>query len=116
MTLADLGADVIKVERPGTGDDTRSWGPPWTANGDSTYYLGLNRGKRSIALDLKNADDLELAKRLISRSDILVENFRTGLMDELGLGYPTLAQNSPGLIYCSVTGFGTTGPAATLPG
>ncbi len=116
MNLADLGANVIKVERPGSGDDTRSWGPPWTEDGESTYYLGLNRGKRSIALDLKNDHDRELARRLASRADVLVENFRIGLMDEFELGYSTLAADNPGLIYCSISGFGPDGPAAGLAG
>ena len=116
MNLADLGADVIKVERPEIGDDTRSWGPPWTDRGDSTYYLGLNRGKRSIVLDLKDPDDLALARELASRADILVENFRVGLMEELGLGYTQLQPRNPGLIYCSIVGFAGEGPAAELPG
>jgi len=116
MNLADLGADVVKAERPGTGDDTRSWGPPWTDAGDSTYYLGLNRGKRSIALDLKNPDDLILARRLAQRSDVLIENFRSGLMDELGLGFDALRVDNPGLIYCSISGFSAEGPTASLAG
>src|SRR3954463_15699256 len=87
MNLADLGADVIKVERPDGGDDTRGWGPPWTADGTSPYYLGLNRGKRSVALELGDAGDLELARRLAARADVLVESFRAGTMDRFGLGY-----------------------------
>lgn len=116
MNLADLGADVVKVERPATGDDTRSWGPPWTDDGDSTYYLGLNRGKRSIALDLKDPGDLTLAHRLAGRSDVLIENFRNGLMDELGLGFDALRVDNPGLVYCSISGFATEGPASSLAG
>jgi len=115
MNLADLGAEVVKVERPGSGDDTRGWGPPW-ADGESTYYLGLNRGKRSVALDLKDPGDLELAGTLIRRSDVVVENFRNGLMDELGLGYEEARHHNPGLIYCSIQGFTTDGPAASLAG
>jgi crotonobetainyl-CoA:carnitine CoA-transferase CaiB-like acyl-CoA transferase len=115
MNLADLGADVIKVERPGTGDDTRSWGPPFV-DGESTYYLGLNRGKRSVALDLKEAGDRKLAMTLVRRSDVVVENFRTGLMDELGLGFDAMRVDHPGLIYCSIQGFAGSGPAAALPG
>lgn len=116
MTLADLGADVIKVEQPATGDDTRSWGPPWTEHGDSTYYLGLNRGKRSVALDLKNPEDHELARRLATRADVLIENFRVGLMDELGLGHAAMSEQNPTLVYCSITGFAAHGPASSLPG
>lgn len=115
MNLADLGADVIKVERPGSGDDTRAWGPPWLGD-DATYYLGLNRGKRSIALDLKDPDDLELARALVARADVVVENFRNELMDELGLGYSSVKADNPGLVYCSISGFGRTGPAASLAG
>ncbi len=115
MNLADLGADVVKVERPESGDDTRSWGPPW-AHGQSTYYLGLNRGKRSIALDLKDPTDLRLAEALIRRADVVVENFRAGLMDELGLGFETVRADNPGLVYCSIQGFAAQGPTASLPG
>ncbi|MEU8103696.1 CoA transferase [Nonomuraea muscovyensis] len=114
MLLADLGADVVKVERPGTGDDTRSWGPPH-AGGDSTYFLAVNRNKRSIALDLRDPADLEVARALACRADVLVENFRPGTMDRLGLGYDALRAANPGLVYCSVTGFGT-GEGAGLPG
>ncbi|MDF2704995.1 MAG: carnitine dehydratase [Nonomuraea muscovyensis] len=114
MLLADLGADVVKVERPGTGDDTRSWGPPH-AGDDSTYFLAVNRNKRSIALDLRDPADLEVARALACRADVLVENFRPGTMDRLGLGYDALRAANPGLVYCSVTGFGT-GEGAGLPG
>ncbi|MCP4965640.1 MAG: CoA transferase [bacterium] len=116
MNLADLGANVVKVERPHNGDDTRSWGPPWTESGDSTYYLGLNRGKRSIALDLKNPLDLELARKLAVRADVVIENFRSGLMDQFGLGYGRLSSSNPGLIYCSISGFAPEGPTAKLAG
>jgi len=116
MTLADLGADVVKVERPGTGDDTRSWGPPWADNGDSTYYLGLNRGKRSVVLDLKDPEERRLAKTLALQADVLIENFRVGLMADLGLDYAALRPENPGLIYCSIFGFGEEGSAASLPG
>ena len=116
MNLADLGADVIKVEKPLRGDDTRAWGPPWSAGGQSTYYLGLNRGKRSIALDLHDSADLHLARRLATRADVLVENFRVGLMDEFGLGYADLRLANPKLIYCSISGFAPQGAAASLPG
>jgi crotonobetainyl-CoA:carnitine CoA-transferase CaiB-like acyl-CoA transferase len=105
MTLADLGADVVKVERPDGGDDTRAWGPPFVERG-ATYYLGLNRGKRSIALDLRDAADRALAWRLATRADVLVESFRTGTMERFGLGYDAVAEANPGVVYCSVTAFG----------
>ena len=95
MTLADLGADVVKVERPGSGDDTRAWGPPFVAEG-STYYLGLNRNKRSVVLDLSDDGDRELARRLALRADVLVESFRPGLMARWGLDHETLATENPG--------------------
>src|SRR3954470_702862 len=106
MNLADLGADVVKVERPDGGDDTRGWGPPWTEDGTSPYYLGLNRGKRSVALDLADAADLELARRLAARADVVVESFRAGTMERFGLGYADVAAANPGVVYCSVTAFG----------
>jgi crotonobetainyl-CoA:carnitine CoA-transferase CaiB-like acyl-CoA transferase len=106
MNLADLGADVVKVERPDGGDDTRGWGPPWTEDGRSPYYLGLNRGKRSITLDLRDPDDLELARRLAARADVVVESFRAGTMERYGLGYDDVAAANPGVVYCSITAFG----------
>jgi crotonobetainyl-CoA:carnitine CoA-transferase CaiB-like acyl-CoA transferase len=115
MTLGDLGADVVKVERPDGGDDTRAWGPPWHAEG-ATYYLGLNRNKRSVALDLKDPGDLELARRLATRADVVVESFRPGTIDRLGLGYDAVAAANPGVVYCSISAFGTGERAATLPG
>ncbi|MEV0347849.1 CoA transferase [Nonomuraea sp. NPDC050680] len=114
MLLADLGADVVKVERPGAGDDTRSWGPPH-AGGVATYFLAVNRNKRSIALDLRDPADLEVARALAARADVLVENFKPGTMDRLGLGYSVLSAANPGLVYCSITGFGA-GKGAELPG
>ncbi|MHB9755660.1 CaiB/BaiF CoA transferase family protein [Streptomyces sp. BYX5S] len=114
MLLADLGAEVIKVERPGTGDETRSWGPPF-ADGEATYFLGVNRNKRSVALDLTQDSGREAARAIAARADILVENFRPGTMDRLGLGYEELSALNPGLVYCSVTGFGAAEGAA-LPG
>ncbi|HVD39832.1 MAG TPA: CoA transferase [Solirubrobacterales bacterium] len=116
MTLADLGAEVTKVERPGTGDDTRAWGPPHDSQGEATYFQAVNRNKRSLALDLQDPDDLAAARRLALASDVLVENFRPGLMAELGLDYETLAAENPRLVYCSVTGFGGSGAGAELPG
>jgi crotonobetainyl-CoA:carnitine CoA-transferase CaiB-like acyl-CoA transferase len=115
MLLGDLGADVIKVERPDGGDDTRSWGPPWVG-GESTYYLGLNRNKRSIALDFGVEEDLELARALALRADVLIESFRPGLMARWGLDPETLRKRNPGLVTCSVTAFGTAEQARALPG
>src|SRR5690606_34093532 len=115
MLLADLGAEVVKVERPGAGDDTRSWGPPYGPGGVATYYLAVNRNKRSIALDLRDERDLEVARALAARADVLVENFKPGAMDRLGLGHDALRELNPGLVYCSVTGFGS-GEGADLPG
>lgn len=114
MTLADLGATVIKVERPETGDDTRSWGPPFSATG-ATYFESVNRNKQSIALDLQDPADVAIARDLAVRADILVENFLAGGMEKLGLGYPQLREQNPGLIYASVTGFGSAA-GAQLPG
>ncbi|MBI3687117.1 MAG: CoA transferase [Actinobacteria bacterium] len=115
MVLGDLGARVIKVERPGVGDDTRAWGPPHTADGESTYYLAANRNKESITLDLSSAEGRTVARQLADRADVLVENFRPGQMDRFGLSYEEVATTNPGVVYCSLTGFGT-GAGASLPG
>src|SRR3954470_8113934 len=115
MTLGDLGADVVKVERPGGGDDTRAWGPPWHGR-ESTYYLGLNRNKRSVALDLADAGDRALARTLGERADVLVESFRPGLMARWELDGDTLRAANPGLVSCSVTAFGSGEAARGLPG
>jgi formyl-CoA transferase len=115
MMLADLGAEVIKVERPGHGDGTRQWGPPW-AGGESAYYLSVNRNKRSIALNLKTEQGREILRELIHRSDVLVENWRVGTMEEWGLGYEALRTLNPGLVYCAITGYGQTGPYRDRPG
>lgn len=120
--LGDLGADVIKVERPGQGDDTRKWGPPYVKGPDgedtteSAYYLCANRSKRSITIDLASPDGIALAKKLIAECDVLVENFKVGSLAKLGLGYEQLKDEFPGLVYCSVTGFGQTGPYAERAG
>jgi crotonobetainyl-CoA:carnitine CoA-transferase CaiB-like acyl-CoA transferase len=116
MTLGDLGADVVKVERPDGGDDTRAWGPPWHSSEGATYYLGLNRNKRSVTLDLKDPADRELAQRLARRADVVVESFRPGTIDRLGLGYDDVARANPGVVYCSISAFGTGERAAALPG
>ncbi|KQX62698.1 CaiB/BaiF CoA-transferase family protein [Angustibacter sp. Root456] len=105
-TLADLGATVIKVERPGAGDETRSWGPPWTTN-SSTYFECANRSKQSVVLDLEDAHDVRLAQTLARRADVLVENFKDGALARRGLGYDTVRASNPRVIYCSITGFGS---------
>jgi len=102
-------AAVVKVERPDGGDDTRAWGPPWTDRG-ATYYLGLNRGKRSIALDLREEGDRELAWTLATHADVVLESFRSGTMERFGLGYDAVAEANPGVVYCSVTAFGADDP------
>lgn len=114
MLMADLGADVIKIERPGTGDDTRAWGPPWV-DGQSTYFQGVNRSKQSLAIDLSTQEGLGEARDLAARADVVVENFRPGVMARLGLDYETLRETNPHLVYCSITGFGCAAGAA-LPG
>jgi formyl-CoA transferase len=113
-TLADQRAEVVKVERPGSGDDTRAWGPPWTETG-SSYFAGVNRSKKSVELDLRDPGDRRVAESLVARADVLVVNFRTGTLDRLGLGYERARELNPGLVYCSVTGFGS-GAGADLPG
>lgn len=115
MLLADLGADVVKVERPGNGDDTRAWHPPADHDGTSTYFLSVNRNKRSVVLDLTTEVGRRQARALIAESDVLVENFRPGTMERLGLGHRELRGRHPGLIYCSISGFGS-GAGAAIPG
>jgi crotonobetainyl-CoA:carnitine CoA-transferase CaiB-like acyl-CoA transferase len=115
MMLADLGAAVTKVERPGVGDETRSWGPPWDAHGQATYFQSVNRNKDSVALDLATDEGRAAAHALAGEADVLVENFRPGVMDSLGLGWEAMHALSPGLVYCSITGFGD-GEGARLPG
>jgi crotonobetainyl-CoA:carnitine CoA-transferase CaiB-like acyl-CoA transferase len=115
MVLADLGADVIKVERPGEGDETRSWGPPY-AGSESAYYLSINRSKRSVALDLKDPRALELAAELCAGADAVIENFRPGAADAMGLGFDALRQRNERLVYCSITGFGTDRRPPARPG
>jgi len=120
--LGDLGADVIKVERPAIGDDTRKWGPPYLKDGagnetsESSYYLSANRNKRSITLDLASSEGQSIAKRLLEKSDFLVENFKVGTLKKYGLAYDQLQPTFPDLIYCSITGFGQTGPYAHRAG
>lgn len=122
MMLGDLGADVVKVERPGQGDESRGWGPPFVGApygpypGESTYFIAANRNKRSITVNFKNAEGQHIIRRLASISDVLVENFRTGTLEKMGLGFENLRHQNPGLVYCSFSGYGRTGPYAELPG
>ncbi len=115
MVLGDMGADVIKVERPGSGDDTRAWGPPFAA-GESAYYLSINRNKRSITLNLKSEEGKSILRKLVADADVLVENFKAGDFDRMGIGYEALRKINPGLVYCSITGYGASGPYASKPG
>jgi crotonobetainyl-CoA:carnitine CoA-transferase CaiB-like acyl-CoA transferase len=115
MVLADLGAEVTKVERPGSGDTTRTWGPPYDETGTATYFSAVNRNKASVVLDLRSQADVARARELVADADVVVENFRPGVMDGLGLGYEQLSAHMPGLVYCSITGFGT-GAGAALAG
>jgi crotonobetainyl-CoA:carnitine CoA-transferase CaiB-like acyl-CoA transferase len=122
QVLADLGAEVIKVERPGTGDETRGWGPPWLRDrrgaetAESAYFSSANRGKKSITVDLTRPEGREIVRRLAGRSDVLLENFKVGALARYGLGYEDLAAVNPGLVYCSISGFGQTGPYRNRPG
>lgn len=121
QTLADLGAEVIKIERPGAGDDTRHWGPPFTttadgAPGDAAYFLCANRGKKSVELDIASPDGAEAVRRLAASCDVVVENFKTGGLKKYGLDYASLAAINPKLVYCSITGFGQDGPDAHRAG
>ncbi len=115
MMLGDMGADVVKVERPEGGDDTRRFGPPFV-NGESAYFMSINRSKRSLTLDLKHKQGLDILRRLIERSDVLVENFRPGQMEAFGFGYDAARKINPRLIFCSISGYGHTGPDSKLPG
>ncbi|MGH9143838.1 MAG: CaiB/BaiF CoA transferase family protein [Vicinamibacterales bacterium] len=129
MLLADMGARVIKIEQPGKGDDTRAWGPPFLYSsaqasragepddrGESAYFLSINRNKESVTLDFKHPDGRAVLDRLIAKADVVVENFRPGILARLGLDYETLAKTHPRLIYCSISGFGHTGPRSKQPG
>jgi crotonobetainyl-CoA:carnitine CoA-transferase CaiB-like acyl-CoA transferase len=115
MMLADMGAEVIKVEIPGRGDDSRSWGPPFV-EGESAYFMSVNRNKKSIVLNMKSEKSSEIIHKLIKQSDVLVENFRPGAMERLGLDYERVKEMNPQLIYCSISGFGQDGPYRMLPG
>jgi crotonobetainyl-CoA:carnitine CoA-transferase CaiB-like acyl-CoA transferase len=118
MVLGDLGADVVKVEHPERGDDTRHWGPPFAGEGEekeSAYFLAVNRNKRSVGVDLKDAEGLERVKKLAAGSDVVIENWKRGALEKFGLGYESLRETNPGLVYCSITGFGP-GPDEKRPG
>ena len=114
MMLADLGADVLKIEHPERGDDTRHWGPPF-AGGESAYFLSVNRNKRSAGVNLKDPEGLEKVKKLATNADVVIENMRRGALEKLGLGYEALKELNPGIVYCSITGFGP-GPDEDRPG
>lgn len=120
--LADLGAEVIKIERPGSGDDTRGWGPPWMldeqgeSSGEAAYYQSANRGKYSVAVDLATSEGQQVVRALAASSDVLIENYKAGSLARYGLDYPSLAELNPRLVYCSITGFGQNGPRAAEPG
>ncbi|MGO4330060.1 CaiB/BaiF CoA transferase family protein [Cupriavidus sp. 2TAF22] len=122
QNLADLGAEVIKVERPGEGDETRGWGPPWIPAGagqerrDSTYYASANRGKKSVTVDFSSPEGQAVVRRLVATCDVLVENYKVGTLARYGLGYEDLRADHPALVYCSVTGYGQTGPYRHRPG
>ena len=122
MMLGDLGADVLKVERPGRGDESRGWGPPFVGEpygpypGESAYYMAINRSKRGLTVNLKSATGQEIIKQLAAVSDVLVENYRTGTLDKMGLGYEHMQALNPRLVYCSISGYGRTGPYARRPG
>jgi crotonobetainyl-CoA:carnitine CoA-transferase CaiB-like acyl-CoA transferase len=122
QNLADLGAEVIKIERPGSGDDTRSWGPPFLKDsdgketGESAYFLSVNRGKKSVTLDISKPEGAKIARRLAAKSDVLIENYKVGGLAKYGLGYEDLKKVHPRIVYCSVTGYGQSGPSAHLPG
>src|SRR4051812_24522146 len=116
MLLGDLGARIIKIEQPGSGDDTRHWGPPFTANGESAYFFSANRNKESVTIDFKSAAGRQILLELAAKADVLIENFKVGTLERLGLDYLSLREINPRLIYCSVTGYGQTGPYRHRPG
>lgn len=115
MLLGDLGADVIKIERPGMGDEARHWGPPFYG-GESSYFLAMNRNKRSVALNLKDPDGLQICRQLVGQADIVIENFRPGVVERLGLGYDAVRRIRPGIVYCSISAYGQDGPSSRKPG
>jgi crotonobetainyl-CoA:carnitine CoA-transferase CaiB-like acyl-CoA transferase len=114
MSLGDMGAEVIKIEEPGKGDDTRGW-PPFVS-GEATYFLSVNRNKKSLTLNMKAPEGQEILRRLLASADVVLENFRPGTMERLGFGYEALRKVNPRLVYCSISGFGESGPEAHRPG
>lgn len=115
MLLGDMGAEVIKVERPGAGDDTRAWGPPYTSSGQSTYFAGVNRNKTTVGIDLATPEGVQAARELMARADIVIENFKAGTLERLGLDYASASAKHPAVIYCTISGFGS-GAGRELPG
>src|SRR5205085_12312449 len=115
MMLGDMGADVVKVEPPETGDDTRGWGPPF-ANGESAYFLGINRNKRSITLNMATPDGRDILKKLIATADVVIDNFKLGTLAKWGFGEAWFEENAQRVVRCSITGYGSTGPKAAWPG
>ncbi|MBP1714093.1 MAG: CoA-transferase family protein [Deltaproteobacteria bacterium] len=116
MVLGDLGAEVIKIEQPKIGDESRAWGPPWVGETVSAYFTAINRNKKSLTLNFKKPEGIEIFKKLVGKSDVVLENFRPGTMDELGIGYEVLRRINPRLVYCDMTGYGTNGPYRDKPG
>src|SRR6476620_5462952 len=115
MLMADMGAEVIKIEPPPLGDDSRQWGPPFIG-GISTYFLSVNRNKKSLGLNLKTEEGRRILWKLIEKADVVIENFRPGVLDKLGFGYAAVSQTNPRAVYCSISGFGQTGPYRDRPG
>ena len=115
MMLSDMGADVVKVERPGAGDDTRAFGPPFV-NGESAYFMSINRNKRSVTLNLKHEKALDIMRQMLETADVVVENFRPGTMESFGFGYDAVHAFNPRLVFCSISGYGHSGPDSNLPG
>lgn len=116
MVMGDLGAEIIKIEQPQIGDESRAWGPPWVAEKVSAYFISINRNKKSLTLNFKHPQGIEIFKKLIAKTDVVLENFRPSTMEELGIGYEILKNINPGLIYCDITGYGTDGPYRDKPG
>jgi crotonobetainyl-CoA:carnitine CoA-transferase CaiB-like acyl-CoA transferase len=116
MVLGDLGAEVIKIEQPKIGDESRAWGPPWVGETVSAYFTAINRNKKSLTLNFKHPQGIDIFKRLVKNSDVVLENFRPGTMDELGIGYEVLREINPRIVYCDMTGYGTDGPYRDKPG
>ncbi len=116
MLLGDMGADIIKIEAPGRGDDTRQWGPPFTQSGMSAYFISANRNKRSLTLNLKSADGMSILKNLVAEADVVVDNFKVGTLEKMGLSYAEMQEIKQDIIYCTITGFGNSGPYAHRPG